>query len=90
MSPFKHKEGNGSLWDNENKENESQPDMRGKVTLPDSEEKSLAGWWNESSTGKRYLSVSISDLPVKADEDESEGKDKAEPQKLEEADDLPF
>tara|TARA_Y100000310_G_scaffold94930_1_gene92746 strand:- start:68 stop:340 length:273 start_codon:yes stop_codon:yes gene_type:complete len=90
MSPFKHKEGNGSLWNNENKENDNQPDMRGKVTLPDGEEKSMAGWWNESQKGDKYLSVSISDMPVKADEDDNEGKGRDNDKKLEDTDDLPF
>ena len=65
---FKHKEGNGSLWNNENKENDNQPDMKGKVTLPDGEEKALAGWWNESQKGDKYISVQISDVYVKEEE----------------------
>jgi len=95
---FKHKEGSGSLWNNENKENDKQPDMRGKVTLPDGEEKSLAGWWNESQKGGRYLSVKISDVYVKEEvispndpgDEDGKASDTKKKRKLDEDDTLPF
>ena len=65
---FKHKEGNGALWENAYKEKETHPDMKGKVTLPDGTEMQLAGWWNKAGNGDKYISVQISDVYVKEEE----------------------
>ena len=64
MPDFKHKEGNGSLFKNDYKQKETQPDMKGKATLENGEIVDVAGWWNEGKSGQ-YLSISISAEYVK-------------------------
>ena len=59
MSNYEQKEGQGSLFKNDKKTAENQPDYNGSImqggTLFD-----LAGWVKESKTGKKFLSLKIS------------------------------
>ena len=72
MPDFIHKKGNGSLFKNDYKEKETQPDMKGKATLKNGEKVDVAGWWKEGATGTKYLSISISEEYVKEDKDRVE------------------
>lgn len=61
---FKHKPGNGTLFKNQYKEKETQPDFNGTIVLQDGTEKQIAGWRKEGANGP-FISLSISDPYVK-------------------------
>ena len=67
MSDFKHKENNVTHFKNDYKEKDTQPDMKGKFTNENGEEKSIAGWWKKSSKGDDFLHIALSDIYVKED-----------------------
>jgi uncharacterized protein (DUF736 family) len=81
MNTFTHKEGAGSLFKNEKKTAENQPDYRGEIMLK-GETLVIAGWVKESKTGKKFVS-----LKVEAQGQLAEAKT-ATPE--EKNDDLPF
>lgn len=57
MPDFQHKELSGSLFKNEFKEKESQPDYKGNCVI-EGVDYSVAAWVNESrNTGKKYFSL---------------------------------
>lgn len=53
------KPGTGSLFKNERKEKDHQPDYKGTLTLPDGSTMQLGGWISEGKTGK-YLALRVS------------------------------
>ncbi len=58
MSTFTHKEGAGSLFKNEKKTAENQPDYRGEIMLK-GETLIIAGWVKESKSGKKFVSLKV-------------------------------
>lgn len=52
----------GSLFKNDRKEKETQPDYKGKVMLPNGEVRWLSGWKKQTSAGDGWLSLAIGDL----------------------------
>jgi|TARA_R110000824_G_scaffold37497_6_gene115043 uncharacterized protein (DUF736 family) len=63
---FELKDDHGSLWKNENKEKENQPDYTGKINIGGSIMQ-LGGWKNTTKAGKQYVSIKVS--PVQAKEE---------------------
>jgi uncharacterized protein (DUF736 family) len=57
---FKLKDNYGSLWPNENKNKDNQPDYTGKINIGGTEME-LGGWKNETQSGKAYLSLKASE-----------------------------
>jgi uncharacterized protein (DUF736 family) len=57
---FETKEKRGSLFANDNKERENQPDFTGNVKI-EGKMWRVAGWHTESRGGTKYISLSISD-----------------------------
>ena len=57
---FKHKPGNGSLFKNQYKEKDTQPDFNGTIILQDGTEQQIAGWRKEGAKGP-FISLSIKD-----------------------------
>lgn len=57
MSDFQHKEGSGSLFKNELKDKENQPDYRGDCLL-NGKVMEIAAWIKEGKKGK-FMSLSI-------------------------------
>lgn len=53
MSDYKHKPGQGTLFINE-KSNERQPDMRGKIITPDGIEYKISAWKKQGAKGEFY------------------------------------
>lgn len=57
---FQIKPNTGSLFRNENKQTDKHPDYTGKLDV-EGKLYALSAWLNESKTGKKYLSVKVSD-----------------------------
>ena len=61
MEQFKHQNGNGSIFKNENKTPENkQPDYRSSIVLQDGTEQQIAGWVKQGNKGS-FLSLKLSD-----------------------------
>lgn len=58
MSNYEQKEGQGSLFKNDKKTNEKQPDYSGSIMV-DGKAHKLAGWVRESKNGKKFLSLKV-------------------------------
>ena len=86
MDKFKNKNGNGSLFVNNYKEKETQPDYKGSIVLQDGTEKQIAGWKKQDKNGKYYLSLSLSDIYKKKVNNESKVNNEIK----KESSDLPF
>ena len=66
MSDFKQKPGFGSIFKNDYKTAENQPDYKGKILLKDGTEQQIALWIKEGANGK-FFSASLSDVYIKPD-----------------------
>jgi len=84
MADYEHKAGNGSIFKNQYKENENQPDYRGSIKLQDGSDKELAAWVKQDKNGNSFLSLSISDPYKKETETPVSTQSNAK------VDDLPF
>jgi len=58
---YEMKEGQGSLFKNDKKTEDNQPDYTGKVMIG-GEEKRMAAWVKKPEGKKAFLSISISDF----------------------------
>jgi len=65
MANYEHKAGNGSIFKNQYKEKETQPDYKGSIKLQDGADKELAAWVKQDKNGDSFLSITISDPYVK-------------------------
>ena len=81
MSEFKQKPGFGSIFKNDYKTAENQPDYKGKILLQDGTEQQIALWVKEGANGK-FFSAALSDVYVKPDTTNTPADDGK--------DDLPF
>ena len=68
MSEFKHKNGSGSIFKNNYKEKENQPDYKGSVVLQDGTDQSIALWIKDTKDGGKFFSVAITN-PYQKKED---------------------
>lgn len=86
MSDFKQKENTASLFKNEKKTEEKQPDYKGKANIG-GVEYFISGWINETKNGSNYLSLKFGEV-----EQGLKPENKEEPQQkpVREANDLPF
>ena len=75
---YEQKEGQGSLFKNEEKKSEKHPDYTGEIKL-NGQMKRLAAWVKQSKNGKMYMSISVSE--------KTQGTAQANPNF---SDDLPF
>ena len=60
MSDFQQKDGTGVLFKNERKTKDGQPDYQGSLTV-NGKQVQLGGWLNTAKSGKKYMSLSVSD-----------------------------
>jgi len=58
MLNFKHKEMSGSLFQNDKKNNDKAPAMKGKCTI-NNQEYFISAWSNLAKDGKKYLSLML-------------------------------
>ena len=60
MSDYEHKPNRGTIWKNDYKTSENQPDYKGDclIETPDGKTHAMdmSAWINETSNGKKYLS----------------------------------
>ena len=64
---YETKENRGSLFPNGNKKEDKHPDYTGKIMVG-GKLMQVAGWINESKSGKKYMSLKLSDFQPKTDE----------------------
>lgn len=73
---YEHKDNSGTLFNNERKENERQPDFTGNVLIgkeligriQSGETLRLAGWSKTTSGGKQIVSLAVSEQRERQDE----------------------
>ena len=70
MNNYEPKPNTIVLFTNEQKSSENQPDIRGKLVLPDGTEQSVSIWTKKRKAGKKYLSGIFSD-PYNPEEKET-------------------
>ena len=61
---YEHKNGNGSLFKNQYKKSDAQPDYQGTIKLPDGTDQQIAAWVKDGTKGK-YFSLKLSAPYVK-------------------------
>lgn len=76
MSEFKQKPGFGSIFKNDYKTGDNQPDYKGKILLQDGTEQQIALWVREGANGK-FFSAALSDPYIKPNND-NDKKDEQE------------
>jgi hypothetical protein len=54
---FQHKPGHGSLFRNDKKSKDVQPDYKGSLCLPDGSTVQIAGWISTKADGSKYLAL---------------------------------
>lgn len=59
---YEMKPSSGSLFKNDRKEKETQPDLRGKIMLPNGEVRWLSAWKKTTGAGAPWLSISVGEL----------------------------
>jgi hypothetical protein len=64
---YQPKDGDGSLFQNDRKTNDKQPDYRGKV-LWNGQELEIAGWKKSTQAGKPWLSLKVQEKRQKPDD----------------------
>tara|TARA_R100001163_G_scaffold12354_1_gene11484 strand:- start:402 stop:665 length:264 start_codon:yes stop_codon:yes gene_type:complete len=80
---YVHKASSGSLFKNQYKEKDSQPDYKGGCCTPDGVQWELAGWVSTTQSGDKYISIKLQ-TPYVKEEESSEPVAKAV------SNDLPF
>lgn len=63
MSNYEPKEGQGSLFKNEKKTNDKQPDYRGNIRWRN-QTLNVVGWVKEAKNGSKFLSLKIEALEL--------------------------
>ena len=71
--PFKHKKNNGSLFKNEKKEKDTQPDYTGQVDVNDTLY-NISAWLNVGKGGKKYFGLAFS-IPKPKEDNKPLSKD---------------
>jgi len=76
MSNYEQKEGQGSLFKNDKKTSDKQPDYRGSLKWRN-QTLTVAGWVKEAKNGTKFLSLKIEsqDSPLKIDNNEQNSND---------------
>jgi uncharacterized protein (DUF736 family) len=59
---YEMKPSSGSLFKNDRKEKETQPDLKGKVMLPNGEVRWVSAWKKKTASGDTWLSLALGDL----------------------------
>ena len=93
---YEQKPGQGSLFINNKKEKENQPDFNGSITTPDGKQWKVSGWKKTSGSGIEYTSLSVQEpkpFTPASDEQKAANKGATSPANVDvtvQPDDLPF
>lgn len=85
---FEHKPGRGSLWKNDKREKDTQPQYKGTVKDPDGREMWISAWVEEAKSGQKYFSLSVQYKDEVDNAGIASARAAAEPDLIE--DDIPF
>jgi uncharacterized protein (DUF736 family) len=88
MGDFEHKPGRLSLFKNDRKETDTQPDYRGDGKLPDGSDVWVSAWIEQGKNGNKYFSLSVQPKDAVTERGVAEAKKAVEPEPLD--DDIPF
>jgi len=61
MGDYEHKTNRGSMFRNEKKEKESQPDERGTINI-EGRLFWISSWWEKTRDGREYQSISVAPI----------------------------
>jgi len=89
MSNYEHKPGRGSLFKNDKREKESQPQYKGTAKDPDGREMWVSAWVEETKAGGKYFSLSFQYKDEVDTAGMAQARDAAEPDDFVD-EDLPF
>lgn len=59
---YEMRAGQGSLFKNDKRTEERQPNLKGRVMLPNGEVRWVSGWTKKTSAGEPWISLSIGEL----------------------------
>lgn len=59
---YEMRPGSGSLFKNDKKTTDKHPNLKGRVMLPNGEERWLSAWTKKTSAGETWVSLAIGDL----------------------------
>lgn len=59
---YEMRAGQGSLFKNDKKTTESQPNLKGRVMLPNGEVRWVSGWTKRTAAGEAWISLSVGEL----------------------------
>jgi hypothetical protein len=63
---YEMRPGSGSLFKNENKTTDNHPNLKGKIMLPNGEIRWMSAWTKLTSSGDKWISLSVGELVVQA------------------------
>lgn len=87
---YEHKPGRGSLFKNEKKEKDTQPDYTGGINVDDGAGERWLSAWADKGDSKRVLSISIGDPKEDQPSSKKGGYGNQRQQSYKKQDDLPF
>ena len=89
MSDFQHKPNSGSIFKNDKREKDTQPQMKGSALI-DGVEYWVSAWTNESNSGTRYQSLSFQPKDQAHSQGMAQAQTAAEPAGSFDEDSIPF
>jgi uncharacterized protein (DUF736 family) len=63
---YEMRPGSGSLFKNDKKTTDNHPNLKGKIMLPNGEVRWVSAWTKVTSSGEKWISLSVGDLVVQA------------------------
>ncbi len=88
--PYEHKPGRGSLFKNDKRETEKQPQYKGSGKDPDGREIWISAWIDETKSGDKFFSMSFQYKDEVDSAGMAQARAAAEPDPLDDGGDLPF
>jgi hypothetical protein len=77
--PFEQRPGQGGVFRNKNKTQDSQPGYTGKVMLPNGELRFMSIWVKKTKAGEPWLSISVGDIVQQQGQQQGMVLDSAKP-----------
>ncbi|QQM14846.1 hypothetical protein [Stenotrophomonas phage BUCT555] len=82
---YEMRPGSGNMFNNDYKETDRHPDLKGKIMTPDGQEWDVAGWWKDGRNGQ-FLSLNVQEPYRRPGEynEQPRGRESAGPRRLSE------